>query len=92
MAMNKAPITPVPRRVTVLGSTGSVGCSTVDLLLRDQESFTVEALTAGSNAALLVKQALGLRPEAQAPGLGQGVFQQHQRAVAVAQVDQDLAQ
>ena len=62
MAMNKAPVTPVPRRVTVLGSTGSVGCSTVDLLLRDQESFTVEALTAGSNAALLVKQALGLRP------------------------------
>jgi 1-deoxy-D-xylulose-5-phosphate reductoisomerase len=51
-----------PRRVTVLGSTGSVGCSTVDLLLRDRESFTVEALAAGSNVALLVEQALALRP------------------------------
>ncbi|WP_121217641.1 1-deoxy-D-xylulose-5-phosphate reductoisomerase [Oceanibaculum indicum] len=62
MAMNEAQISTVPRRVTVLGSTGSVGCSTVDLLLRDQDSFTVEALTAGSNVALLLKQALALRP------------------------------
>ena len=56
------PERPGPRRVSVLGSTGSVGCSTVDLLLRDRESFTVEALAAGSNVALLVEQALALRP------------------------------
>lgn len=53
---------PLPRRVTILGSTGSVGCSTVDLLLRDRDSFTVEALTAGANIDLLVQQALALRP------------------------------
>ncbi|MBU0723699.1 MAG: 1-deoxy-D-xylulose-5-phosphate reductoisomerase [Alphaproteobacteria bacterium] len=51
-----------PRRVTILGSTGSVGCSTVDLLMRDPDRFVVEALTAGSNVDLLAKQALALRP------------------------------
>jgi len=34
------------RRVTILGSTGSIGQSTVDLLLRNPDGFEVEALTA----------------------------------------------
>jgi 1-deoxy-D-xylulose-5-phosphate reductoisomerase len=46
-----------PRRVSVLGSTGSIGQSTVDLLLRNRAAFTVEALTANHNAALLAEQA-----------------------------------
>jgi 1-deoxy-D-xylulose-5-phosphate reductoisomerase len=50
-----------PRRVTVLGSTGSVGCSTVDLLMRNPARFKVEALTANRNVALLAEQARGLR-------------------------------
>src|SRR5579875_3516940 len=50
-----------PRRVTILGSTGSVGQSTVDLLLRNPEDFVVEALTANRNAALLAQQARALR-------------------------------
>lgn len=50
-----------PRRVTVLGSTGSVGRSTVDLLLREPDRFSVEALTAQSNVALLAEQAVQLR-------------------------------
>ena len=49
-----------PRRVTILGSTGSVGQSTVDLLLRNRDAFTVEALTANHNAALLAEQAKAL--------------------------------
>jgi 1-deoxy-D-xylulose-5-phosphate reductoisomerase len=49
-----------PRRVTVLGSTGSIGQSTVDLLLRNPQSFTVEALTANHNAGLLAEQARAL--------------------------------
>jgi 1-deoxy-D-xylulose-5-phosphate reductoisomerase len=49
-----------PRRVSILGSTGSIGRSTVDLLLRNRESFTVEALTANHNAALLAEQARAL--------------------------------
>jgi 1-deoxy-D-xylulose-5-phosphate reductoisomerase len=46
-----------PRRVTVLGSTGSIGRSTLDLLERNRDDFTVEALTANHNAALLAEQA-----------------------------------
>jgi 1-deoxy-D-xylulose-5-phosphate reductoisomerase len=46
-----------PRRVTILGSTGSVGHSTVDLLLRNPTKFTVEAVTANRNAKLLAEQA-----------------------------------
>ncbi len=53
---------PDRRRVTILGSTGSVGCSTVDLLLRNPERFEVEALTAHRNVALLAEQARRLRP------------------------------
>ena len=51
------------RRVTILGSTGSIGRSTVDLLLRNPEAFTVEALTANRNTELLAEQArqLGAR-------------------------------
>jgi 1-deoxy-D-xylulose-5-phosphate reductoisomerase len=49
-----------PRRVTILGATGSVGQSTVDLLLRNPEDFVVEALTANRNAALLAEQARAL--------------------------------
>lgn len=48
------------KRVSILGSTGSVGRSTVDLLLRQPEDFAVEALTAQSNTALLAEQARSL--------------------------------
>lgn len=49
-----------PRRVTILGSTGSIGRSTVDLLQRDRARFVVAALTAQSNVALLAEQARAL--------------------------------
>ena len=51
------------RRVTILGSTGSVGQSTVDLLLRNPDAFAVEALTANRNPVRLAEQArrLGAR-------------------------------
>ena len=49
-----------PRRVTVLGSTGSIGRSTLDLLARNRDDFTVEALTANHNAAQLAEQAKAL--------------------------------
>ena len=49
------------RRVTILGSTGSVGRNTVDLLLRNPVGFAVEALTANRNPARLAEQARTLR-------------------------------
>ena len=48
---------PVPRRVTILGSTGSVGRNTLDLISRNLESFEVEALSANSQVELLAEQA-----------------------------------
>jgi 1-deoxy-D-xylulose-5-phosphate reductoisomerase len=53
-------MTDPPRRVTVLGSTGSIGQSTVDLLRRHRDDFVVEALTANRNAGLLAEQAKAL--------------------------------
>jgi 1-deoxy-D-xylulose-5-phosphate reductoisomerase len=52
-----------PRSVSVLGSTGSVGCNTIDLIERQRDAFVVEALTAHRNVDLLAEQArrLGAR-------------------------------
>jgi 1-deoxy-D-xylulose-5-phosphate reductoisomerase len=46
-----------PRSVTILGSTGSVGCNTLDLIARQPEAFAVEALTANGSAVRLAEQA-----------------------------------
>jgi 1-deoxy-D-xylulose-5-phosphate reductoisomerase len=46
-----------PRGVTVLGATGSVGTSTLDLIGRHPDRFRVEALTADRNAEALAAQA-----------------------------------
>ena len=50
------------RRVTILGSTGSVGCSTVDLIERNREAYVVEALSANRNVSSLADQARRLKP------------------------------
>src|SRR5690606_5267447 len=42
-----------PQRLTILGATGSVGGSTLDLVARNPGRFTVTALTARRNAAAL---------------------------------------
>ena len=54
-------MTQAPRTVTVLGSTGSVGTQTVDLLNGAPDRFQVRALVAGRNAALLAQQAIALK-------------------------------
>ncbi len=46
-----------PRRVTILGSTGSIGCNTIDLIARHPAAFAVEALTAQRSVAQLAEQA-----------------------------------
>ena len=46
-----------PRSVTILGSTGSIGSNTIDLLGRHPDSFSVAALTANQNIELLAQQA-----------------------------------
>lgn len=46
------------RSVTVLGSTGSVGCNTIDLIRRSPDRFRVDTLSGNSNVELLAKQAV----------------------------------
>jgi 1-deoxy-D-xylulose-5-phosphate reductoisomerase len=48
--------------VAVLGSTGSIGENTLDVLARYPDRFTVVALGAHKNAAKLAQQVLALRP------------------------------
>lgn len=51
------------RSVTILGATGSIGQSTIDLIARDPDAFRVEALTGARNIDLLAADArrLGAR-------------------------------
>jgi 1-deoxy-D-xylulose-5-phosphate reductoisomerase len=53
----------VPRRISVLGATGSIGESTLDLIGRDASSYRVVALTGGHNAARLAELAVLHRAE-----------------------------
>ena len=46
-----------PRGVTILGATGSIGSSTIDLLKRQPDRFAVQALTAHKNSVALAKLA-----------------------------------
>ncbi len=54
------------RRITILGSTGSIGVNTLDLLdfakSRGEAEIEIEALTANRNVALLAEQARKFRP------------------------------
>ncbi|SFU14484.1 1-deoxy-D-xylulose-5-phosphate reductoisomerase [Sedimentitalea nanhaiensis] len=49
------------RRISILGSTGSIGQNTVDLIARDLDEFDVVALTGGRNIAQLAHDARHLR-------------------------------
>ncbi|MBV1881362.1 MAG: 1-deoxy-D-xylulose-5-phosphate reductoisomerase [Pseudomonadales bacterium] len=52
-----------PIGVTVLGSTGSVGVSTLDVIARHPQRYRVHAITAHSNAELLAEQCLRFKPK-----------------------------
>ena len=51
------------RHLCVLGSTGSIGVSTLDVARRHPELFSIRALTAHSNVDLLAQQCLEFKPE-----------------------------
>lgn len=51
------------KTITVLGSTGSVGASTLDLVIRNKENYKVVGLTANRNIALLAEQAKTFQAE-----------------------------
>jgi 1-deoxy-D-xylulose-5-phosphate reductoisomerase len=53
----------LPQRITILGSTGSVGVSTLDVMARHPERFEVFALTAHSQWKLLLTQCAVFKPQ-----------------------------
>ena len=59
------PTSPVtrPRRISVLGATGSIGENTLDLVGRDPASYAVIALTGGRNTGRLAELAVKHRAE-----------------------------
>ena len=60
MSPTKPHLDQAPKRVTVLGSTGSVGANTIDLIERNRNAYEVEALTANRNVTGLADQAIKL--------------------------------
>ncbi|MGA7595621.1 MAG: 1-deoxy-D-xylulose-5-phosphate reductoisomerase [Gallionella sp.] len=50
------------QHITILGSTGSIGTSTLDVAARHPDKFRIVALTANSQVELLYKQCLQFRP------------------------------
>ncbi|MEA2545618.1 MAG: 1-deoxy-D-xylulose-5-phosphate reductoisomerase, partial [Chloroflexota bacterium] len=59
-----------PRGVAVLGSTGSIGRQTLDVLGLHPDAFRIVALAAGTNGQLLAEQVARWRPAAVALGAG----------------------
>jgi 1-deoxy-D-xylulose-5-phosphate reductoisomerase len=55
-------MTTLPRRIALLGSTGSIGRQTLDIVRRFPEQFRVVALAARSNVALLAQQVQEFQP------------------------------
>ncbi len=49
--------------ITVLGSTGSIGVSTLDVVRQHGSEYTVFALVAGRNLDILCSQILEFRPK-----------------------------
>lgn len=67
------------KNLSLLGSTGSIGTSTLDVVRKFPEHYKIRALTAGSNIQLLAEQAAEFEPEL--IGIGD-----EQRATALAQL------
>lgn len=53
----------MPQRIALLGSTGSIGTQSLDVISRFPEEFEVEVLVAGNNVDLLTEQALRFQPD-----------------------------
>jgi 1-deoxy-D-xylulose-5-phosphate reductoisomerase len=51
------------KRISILGSTGSIGTQTLDVIAYDLESYQVEGLSAGANITLLLEQINRFHPK-----------------------------
>ena len=53
-----------PKHIAILGSTGSIGTQALNVVRRHRDRYAIEVLCAGSNADLLIQQALEFEPNA----------------------------
>ena len=51
------------KEITILGSTGSIGVNTLDVISNHQDKFNIKALTANKNLDVLAKQCFKYHPE-----------------------------
>ena len=58
----------IMKAITVLGSTGSIGTQTLDIVTNNRDQFRVVGLAAGSNVTLLAEQIREFKPEIVALG------------------------
>ena len=76
----------IARSVTILGSTGSIGVNTADVIAHARktygaEAFPVVALTAGGNVKLLIEQARTFKPKLAVIG-DEGLFDELKAGLA----------
>ncbi|USG67962.1 1-deoxy-D-xylulose-5-phosphate reductoisomerase [Brevibacillus ruminantium] len=67
------------KRISLLGSTGSVGKSTLDVVAQHPEEFRVVALAGGTNVELLAEQVKQFQPELVSVGTTQGANELRER-------------
>ena len=63
------------QNITVLGSTGSIGISTLDVLARHPEHYSVYALTAHTHVAQLAQQCQRFKPQIAVVGSASAALQ-----------------
>ena len=51
------------KKIAILGSTGSIGTQTLDVISNNSNDFKVELISANSNYKLLIKQAIKYNPK-----------------------------
>ena len=51
------------KKIAILGSTGSIGTQTLDVISNNSNDFKVELISANSNYKLLIKQAIKYKPK-----------------------------
>jgi 1-deoxy-D-xylulose-5-phosphate reductoisomerase len=73
------------KRVAILGSTGSIGTQTLDVIRQHPDWFTVEVLTAQHKWELLVAQALEFKPNAVVIG-NEAYYSQVKEALAATDI------
>eukprot|EP00270_Netrium_digitus_P018301 TRINITY_DN693_c0_g1_i1.p1 TRINITY_DN693_c0_g1~~TRINITY_DN693_c0_g1_i1.p1 ORF type:complete len:526 (+),score=131.31 TRINITY_DN693_c0_g1_i1:98-1675(+) len=80
-----------PKKLSLVGSTGSIGTQTLDIVAEHPEKFEVVALAAGSNVALLAEQVrqfkpkmVGIRDAALLPELKEAIADVHPQPLLLA--------